>query len=123
MSTPTGTTAGAALNPNRYFFAVAQNLPEDTSTGNYEIEAALTVFMSTLDEGNADGQIAEMLGTIKDSSMWSSLADSPAAPQTKPVKGEKAPKEKKEKKAKKEKVEDSGSASSSDEIDPDNPWG
>ena len=37
--------------------------------------------------------------------------------------GEKAPKEKKEKKAKKEKVEDSGSASSSDEIDPDNPWG
>ena len=126
MSTSTGTTAGAALNPNRYFFAVAQSLPEDTSTGNYEIEASLTVFMSTLDEGNADGQIAEMLGTIKDSSMWSSLADSPAAPQAKPVKGEKAPKEKKEKKekkAKKEKVDEVESSSSSDEIDPDNPWG
>ena len=126
MSSATGTSAGAALNPNRYFFAVAQNLPEDTSTGSYEIEAALTVFMSTLDEGNASGQIAEMLGTIKDSSMWASLADSPVVPQGKPVKGEKAPKEKKEKKekkAKKEKVEDSGSASSSDEIDPDNPWG
>ena len=126
MSSATGTSAGAALNPNRYFFAVAQNLPEDTSTGSYEIEAALTVFMSTLDEGNASGQIAEMLGTIKDSSMWASLADSPVVPQGKPVKGEKAPKEKKEKKekkAKKEKVEDSGSASSLDEIDPDNPWG
>jgi hypothetical protein len=61
-----------------------------------------------------------MLGTIKDSSMWSSLADSPVAAQAKPVKREKAPKEKK---AKKEKVEDSGSASSSDEVDPDNPWG
>ena len=122
----TGTTAGAALNPNRYFFAVAQSLPEDTSTGNYEIEASLTVFMSTLDEGNADGQIAEMLGTIKDSSMWSSLADSPAAPQAKPVRGEKVPKEKKEKKekkAKKEKVDEVESSSSSDEIDPDNPWG
>ena len=126
MSSATGTSAGAALNPNRYFFAVVQNLPEDTSTGSYEIEAALTVFMSTLDEGNASGQIAEMLGTIKDSSMWASLADSPVVPQGKPVKGEKVPKEKKEKKekkAKKEKVEDSGSASSSDEIDPDNPWG
>jgi hypothetical protein len=120
MSSASGTSAGAALNPNRYFFAVAQSLPEDTSSGSYEIEASLTVFMSTLDEGNADGQIAEMLGTIKDSSMWSSLADSPVAAQAKPVKREKAPKEKK---AKKEKVEDSGSASSSDEVDPDNPWG
>jgi hypothetical protein len=123
MSSATGTTAGAALNPNRYFFAVAQNLPEDTTSGSYEIEASLTVFMSTLGEGNSDGQIDEMLATIKDSSMWSSLADAPVAAQAKPVKGEKAPKEKKEKKAKKEKVEDSGSASSSDEIDPDNPWG
>jgi hypothetical protein len=123
MSSATGTSAGAALNPNRYFFAVAQNLPEDISTGSYEIEATLTIFMSTLDEGNADGQIAEMLVTINDSSMWSSLADSPVVAQTKPVKGEKPRKEKKEKKAKKEKVEDSGSASSSDEVDPDNPWG
>ena len=123
MSTPTGTSAGAALNPNRYFFAVAQNLPEDTTSGSYEIEASLTVFMSTLDEGNADGQIAEMLGTIKDSSMWSSLADTPVAAQVKPVKGEKAPKVKKEKKAKKEKTEDVKSESSSDDIDPDNPWG
>ena len=123
MSSATGTSAGAALNPNRYFFAVAQTLPEDTTSGSYEIEASLTVFMSTLGEGNSDGQIEEMLATIKDSSMWSSLADAPVAAQAKPVKGEKAPKEKKEKKAKKEKVEDSGSASSSDEIDPDNPWG
>jgi ribosomal protein L12E/L44/L45/RPP1/RPP2 len=126
MSSATGTSAGAALNPNRYFFAVAQTLPEDMTSGSYEIEATLTVFMSTLDEGNADGQIAEMLGTIKDSSMWSSLADAPAAAQTKPVKGEKAPKEKKEKKekkAKKEKVDEVESSSSSDEIDPDNPWG
>lgn len=122
MSSTTGTSAGAALNPNRYFFAVAQNLPEDISTGSYEIEAALTVFMSTLDEGNAGGQIAEMLGTIKDSSMWASLADSPVAPQGKPVKGEKAPKVKKEKKAKKEKVEEAQSGGSSAEFDPDDPW-
>jgi hypothetical protein len=112
MSSAKGTSAGAALNPNRYFFAVAQNLPEDISTGSYEIEATLTIFMSTLDEGNADGQIAEMLGTIKDSSMWSSLADTPVAPRVKPVK------EKKEKKEKKEDVEISPV-----EIDPDNPWG
>jgi ribosomal protein L12E/L44/L45/RPP1/RPP2 len=81
--------------------------------------------MSTLDEGNADGQIAEMLATIKDSSMWSSLADSPVVAQTKPVKGEKAPKEKKEKKekkAKKEKVEEAQSSGSSAEFDPDDPW-
>jgi hypothetical protein len=123
MSSATGTSAGAALNPNRYFFAVAQNLPEDTSSGSYEIEASLTVFMSTLDEGNADGQITEMLGTIKDSSMWSSLADSPVAAQAKPAKGEKAPKVKKEKRAKKEKVKEAKSESSSEEIDPDNPWG
>ena len=123
MSSATGTSAGAALNPNRYFFAVAQSLPEDTSTGSYEIEASLTVFMSTLDEGNADGQIAEMLGTIKDSSMWSSLADSPVAAQAKPAKGEKAPKVKKEKKEKMEKVKEAKSESSSEEIDPDNPWG
>jgi len=123
MISATGTSAGAALNPNRYFFAVAQNLPEDTTSGSYEIEASLTVFMSTLDEGNSDGQIAEMLATIKDSSMWSSLADAPAAAQTKPVKGEKTPKVKKEKKAKKEKVDEVESSSSSDEIDPDNPWG
>jgi len=122
MSSPTGTSAGAALNPNRYFFAVAQNLPEDTTSGSYEIEASLTVFMSTLDEGNADGQIAEMLGTIKDSSMWSSLADTPVAAQVKPAKGEKAPKEKKEKKAKKEKVEEAQSGGSSAEFDPDDPW-
>jgi hypothetical protein len=123
MSSATGTSAGAALNPNRYFFAVAQTLPEDTTSGSYEIEASLTVFMSTLDEGNADGQIAEMLGTIKDSSIWSSLADTPVAAQEKRVKGEKAPKVKKEKKAKKEKAEDVKSESSFDEIDPDNPWG
>jgi ribosomal protein L12E/L44/L45/RPP1/RPP2 len=125
MSSATGTSAGAALNPNRYFFAVAQSLPEDTSSGSYEIEASLTVFMSTLDEGNADGQIAEMLATIKDSSMWSSLADSPVVAQTKPVKGEKAPKEKKEKKekkAKKEKVEEAQSSGSSADFDPDDPW-
>jgi hypothetical protein len=79
--------------------------------------------MSTLDEGNADGQIAEMLGTIKDSSMWSSLADSPVAAQAKPAKGEKAPKVKKEKKEKMEKVKEAKSESSSEEIDPDNPWG
>jgi len=112
MSSATGTSAGAALNPNRYFFAVAQNLPEDISTGSYEIEATLTIFMSTLDEGNADGQIAEMLGTIKDSSMWSSLADTSVAPRVKPVK---------EKKEKKEKVKDV--EISPVEIDPDNPWG
>ena len=123
MSSASGTSAGAALNPNRYFFAVAQSLPEDTSNGSYEIEASLTVFMSTLDEGNADGQIAEMLGTIKDSSMWSSLADSPVAAQAKPAKGEKAPKVKKEKKEKMEKVKEAKSESSSEEIDPDNPWG
>jgi hypothetical protein len=122
MSSATGTLAGAALNPNRYFFAVAQTLPEDTTSGSYEIEAALTVFMSTLDEGNADGQISEMLATIKDSSMWSSLADSPVAAQAKPVKGEKAPKVKKEKKAKKEKVEEAQSNGSSAEFDPDDPW-
>jgi hypothetical protein len=122
MSSATGTLAGAALNPNRYFFAVAQTLPEDTTSGSYEIEAALTVFMSTLDEGNADGQISEMLATIKDSSMWSSLADSPVAAQAKPVKGEKAPKVKKEKKAKKEKVEEAQSSGSSADFDPDDPW-
>jgi hypothetical protein len=122
MSSATGTSAGAALNPNRYFFAVAQNLPEDTTSGSYEIEAALTVFMSTLDEGNADGQIAEMLSTIKDSSMWSSLADTPVAAQTKPVRGEKAPKVKKEKKAKKEKVEEAPSNGTSSDFDPDDPW-
>jgi hypothetical protein len=121
MSSATGTSAGAALNPNRYFFAVAQNLPEDISTGSYEIEATLTIFMSTLDEGNADGQIAEMLGTIKDSTMWSSLADAPVAPRVKLVKEKKDPKVKKVKKAKKEKVEDV--EISPVEIDPDNPWG
>lgn len=122
MSSATGTSAGAALNPNRYFFAVAQNLPEDTTSGSYEIEAVLTVFMSTLEEGNPDGQIAEMLATIKDSSMWSSLADTPVAAQAKPVKGEKAPKVKKEKKEKKEKVEEAQSNGSSAEFDPDDPW-
>jgi hypothetical protein len=122
MSSVTGTSAGAALNPNRYFFAVAQNLPEDTTSGSYEIEASLTVFMSTLEEGNPDGQIAEMLATIKDSSMWSSLADAPVAAQTIPVKGEKTPKVKKEKKAKKEKVEQAQSSGSSAEFDPDDPW-
>jgi hypothetical protein len=125
MSTVTGTSAGAALNPNRYFFAVAQSLPEDTTSGSYEIEATLTVFMSTLDEGNADGQITEMLAMIKDSSMWSSLADTPVVAQAKPVKGEKAPKVKKEKKAKKvkkEKVEEAQSSGSSADFDPDDPW-
>ncbi len=122
MSTRLGTSAGAALNPNRYFFAVAHTLPEDTTTGSYEIEVTLTVFMSTLDEGNADGQIAEILATIKDSSMWSSLAEAPAATTAAPVKSEKAPKVKKEKKAKKEKVEEAQSGGSSAEFDPDDPW-
>lgn len=123
MTTPTGTSSGAALNPNRYYFAVAQNLPEDTTSGSYEIEAVLTVFMSTLEEGNADGQISEILGQIKDSSMWSSLADTPAvasAPTSN--KSEKAPRVKKEKKAKKEKVEEAPSSGSSAEFDPDDPW-
>jgi ribosomal protein L12E/L44/L45/RPP1/RPP2 len=122
MSTRLGTSAGAALNPNRYFFAVAQTLPADTTSGSYEIEATLTVFMSTLDVGNADGQIAEILATIKDSSMWSSLAEAPAATTAAPVKSEKAPKVKKEKKAKKEKVEEAQSGGSSAEFDPDDPW-
>jgi len=122
MSSPTGTSAGAALNPNRYFFAVAQNLPEDTASGSYEIEAVLTVFMSTLGEGNPDSQISEILSIIKESSMWSSLADAPVAVQARSVKGEKAPKVKKEKKAKKEKVEEAQSDGSSAEFDPDDPW-
>jgi hypothetical protein len=122
MSSATGTSAGAALNPNRYFFAVAQSLPENTASGSYEIEAVLTVFMSTLGEGNPDSQIAEILATIKDSSMWSSFADTPVGPQAKPAKGEKAPKVKKEKKAKKEKVEEAQSNDSSAEFDPDDPW-
>lgn len=121
MSSATGSSAGAALNPNRYYFAVAQNLPEDTTSGSYEVEAVLTVFMSTLDEGNADGQIAEMVASIKDSNLWSALAEAPAA-SIKPTKSEKAPKVKKEKKAKKEKVEEAQSSGSSAEFDPDDPW-
>jgi len=128
MSTLNGRVAGASLNPNRYYFAVAQPGQSPIDSPSKEFEAVLTLFMSTLDEGNVDKQIQEIAREISESGMWGDLGSVSESKAIEISKVEEKVREKKEKKVrgKKEQQGESEVKSSTNEgsqdFDPDDPW-
>ena len=115
--TADGSQAGAALNPNGYFFVTAPKETEvQSKDGGLYYEATLTAFITDLLPGDPEGRIKNLLETIEQSDIWSEFAGVlTAKPVEKSSKNDKSEKEKKGKKAKTEKVEES--------KEENDPWG
>ena len=114
---PDGSRAGAALNPNGYFFVTApksSEIVENDSGISYE--AVLTAFITDLMPGDSEGKVPNLRETIEQSDIWGEFA---RVLTSKPI--EKKEKSKKEKtKGSKKKTDKSVSTEKQDE---DDPWG
>lgn len=70
-----GNKAGAALNPNGYFFVTAPKSVEVKEVdGGLAYEAYLTAFITDLTPGDPEGRVHNLRETIEQSDIWSEFA-------------------------------------------------
>jgi hypothetical protein len=112
---PDGSKAGAALNPNTYFFVTAAKSTEISETDDGVFyEATLTAFITDLIPGDPEGRVHNLRETVEQSDIWSEFAGVLTAKSAEgPSKKDKPAKEKKSKKVKNVKEV---------KIDADDPW-
>jgi hypothetical protein len=111
-----GSQAGAALNPNSYFFVTGPKTTDISETdGSISYEATLTAFITDLIPGDPEGRVHNLRETVEQSDIWSEFASVLTAKPSVSVSSEGKPsKEKKPKREKKVKKEV--------KTDADDPW-